>query len=359
MTTHLTHWGAFEAVSDGERLTEVRPWRGDPEPMPLIDNVALGPASSGAHRPCRMCAAAGSSTARARRDAATSRSCRCRGTWRWTCWRASCAGSTASTGRRRSTAAPTAGPAPGRFHHAQSQVHRFLNCLGGYVRHVNSYSLGTARCCCRTSSATWTRLMSMATLEVSAGRALQAVRRLRRRAAEERRRVTRAAPPRHHARGGLEAGAGAGLRFVYVSPLRDDTPGEAQARVDRAPAQHRRRADAGARPRARAEDLHDRDFLDRYTVGFDEFARYLLRRARRQPKDAAWAEKITGIPAGAHHGAGARDGGDAAPWSASAGRCSAPTRRAAVLGAGHAGRACWARSACPAAASASATARQH
>jgi biotin/methionine sulfoxide reductase len=32
----------------------------------------------------------------------------------------------------------------GRFHHAQSQVHRFLNCLGGYVRHVNSYSLGTS-----------------------------------------------------------------------------------------------------------------------------------------------------------------------------------------------------------------------
>ena len=26
----------------------------------------------------------------------------------------------------------------GRFHHAQSQVHRFLNALGGYVRHVDS-----------------------------------------------------------------------------------------------------------------------------------------------------------------------------------------------------------------------------
>src|SRR4030095_10396371 len=30
----------------------------------------------------------------------------------------------------------------GRFHHAQSQVHRFLNVLGGYVRSVNTYSLG-------------------------------------------------------------------------------------------------------------------------------------------------------------------------------------------------------------------------
>src|SRR5699024_3374122 len=28
----------------------------------------------------------------------------------------------------------------GRFHHAQSQVHRFLNTLGGYTRSVNTYS---------------------------------------------------------------------------------------------------------------------------------------------------------------------------------------------------------------------------
>ena len=49
MSVHLTHWGAFEAVSDGERLTEVRAWRGDPEPMALIDNVA-----SAQHHPARI-----------------------------------------------------------------------------------------------------------------------------------------------------------------------------------------------------------------------------------------------------------------------------------------------------------------
>ena len=33
----------------------------------------------------------------------------------------------------------------GRFHHAQSQVHRFLNTvLGGYVRSVGSYSAGAS-----------------------------------------------------------------------------------------------------------------------------------------------------------------------------------------------------------------------
>src|SRR3546814_12555510 len=33
----------------------------------------------------------------------------------------------------------------GRFHHAQSQVTRFLNTTGGYVRHVDSYSSGASR----------------------------------------------------------------------------------------------------------------------------------------------------------------------------------------------------------------------
>src|SRR5204862_8325860 len=32
----------------------------------------------------------------------------------------------------------------GRFHHAQSQLHRFLNCLGGFTRSVNSYSNGAS-----------------------------------------------------------------------------------------------------------------------------------------------------------------------------------------------------------------------
>ena len=32
----------------------------------------------------------------------------------------------------------------GRFHHAQSQIHRFLNTIGGYTRSVNTYSFAAA-----------------------------------------------------------------------------------------------------------------------------------------------------------------------------------------------------------------------
>ena len=48
-----------------------------------------------------------------------------------------------------------------------------------------------------------------------------------------------------------------------------------------------------------AEGLHDRAFLDRYTVGWPVFERYLLGETDGQPKDAAWAAPITGVSADA------------------------------------------------------------
>ena len=51
----------------------------------------------------------------------------------------------------------------GRFHHAQSQVKRFLNCYGGFVRHMDSYSLGAARVLMPHIVAPMDELMSMHT----------------------------------------------------------------------------------------------------------------------------------------------------------------------------------------------------
>src|SRR6201982_3680533 len=46
---HLTHWGAAEIESDGCQLTSVRPWREDPAPSRILENLA------GAHRhPARI-----------------------------------------------------------------------------------------------------------------------------------------------------------------------------------------------------------------------------------------------------------------------------------------------------------------
>ncbi|MFH1382517.1 MAG: molybdopterin-dependent oxidoreductase [Chloroflexota bacterium] len=45
------------------------------------------------------------------------------------------------------------------------------------------------------------------------------------------------------------------------------------------------------------EGLYDKEFLDRYTVGFDRFSDYVMGKEDGIKKTPAWAEKITGVPA--------------------------------------------------------------
>ncbi|WGE57798.1 trimethylamine-N-oxide reductase TorA [Actinobacillus equuli] len=45
------------------------------------------------------------------------------------------------------------------------------------------------------------------------------------------------------------------------------------------------------------EDKHDKEFLKKYTKGYEQFEKYLLGTEDKQPKDAEWASKICGVPA--------------------------------------------------------------
>ena len=45
------------------------------------------------------------------------------------------------------------------------------------------------------------------------------------------------------------------------------------------------------------EDLHNRSFIEKYTVGFDNYKDYVLGIEDGQPKTPEWAEKITKVPA--------------------------------------------------------------
>lgn len=46
-----------------------------------------------------------------------------------------------------------------------------------------------------------------------------------------------------------------------------------------------------------SENKHDKEFLKKYTKGFEQFESYLLGTEDKQPKDAEWASKICGVPA--------------------------------------------------------------
>ncbi|WP_024805177.1 molybdopterin guanine dinucleotide-containing S/N-oxide reductase [Nocardia sp. BMG51109] len=295
MTTHLTHWGAFEAVGDGERLTEVRPWRGDPEPMPLIENVA-----SAQHHPTRVdrpyvrqgWLEHGPGAPRRGEEPFVPVS-----------WERALDLLSGELRRVYDESGPESVYAgsygwasAGRFHHAQSQVHRFLNCLGGYVRHVNSYSLGTStvllpyvlgdlywllgHCTAKSVLAEHTELV-VAFGGLSPKNAA----------------VGPGGVSRHNARSWVAAAQERGCRFVSVAPLRDDTPDVALSEW-LAPRPNTDAALMLALAQVLdAEGLADTGFLDRYTVGFDRFARYLRGETDGIVKDPAWAEAITGVPA--------------------------------------------------------------
>ena len=95
----------------------------------------------------------------------------------------------------------------------------------------------------------------------------------------------------HHVKGGLYGMRAAGVKFVNVTPTAEDLDNGGDVEW------------LAIRPGTDAammlalchvlltEGLHDRAFLDKYTVGFDKLAPYLA------DKTPEWAEKITGIAA--------------------------------------------------------------
>lgn len=184
----------------------------------------------------------------------------------------------------------------GRFHHAQSQIHRFLNSIGGYVRHTDSYSLGAGRVLMPHIVAGMDEMSGMATSwDVMAGHttlflAFGGV-------PVKNAQISNGGAGEHRVAAGLRAMAGAGVRFVNVSPVADNL--ETGGPVEWLP----------IRPNTDtamilamcqvllADDLLDRDFLARCCSGFAEVEPYLSGAADGQPKTPEWAAPICGVPA--------------------------------------------------------------
>ncbi len=295
MAVHLTHWGAFEAVSDGQRLTEVRPWRGDPEPMPLIGNVA-----SAQHHPTRITAPYVRKGWLDHGPGAPGRGDEPFVPVPWDTAQDLLAEELRRVYRDHGAQAVYGGSygwaSAGRFHHAQSQVHRFLNCLGGYVRHVNSYSLGTSTVLLPYVIADVDVLLTRATAKSVVAEHSELVVAFGG-LSPKNAAVSPGGVSRHNARSWVSAARGRGCRFVSVSPIRDDTPAEAQAEwIAPRPGTDAALMLALAQV-LDAGGLADTGFLDRYTVGYPRFARYLRGEVDGVVKDPPWAEAITGVPA--------------------------------------------------------------
>ena len=154
----------------------------------------------------------------------------------------------------------------GRFHHAQSQLRRFLNCAGGFVDKRNTYShagaevlfphlFGTSWQATMGDQTTWDRVVDHAKIVLAFGG-------LPTRTAQ----IAPGGVSRHHVAGRVEQLLAKGVRVINVSPLANDTskaewlslrPGSDRALV------------LALAHVLFAEGLADLDFLDRCTHGWD------------------------------------------------------------------------------------------
>lgn len=184
----------------------------------------------------------------------------------------------------------------GRFHHAQSQIHRFMNVIGGCTRSVQNYSHGAGetllpyvlgdRRGLLNGQTSWEDIARHAGTVVMFGGA--PVRNAQ---------VNSGGVGRHVLRESLLACREAGVQLISISPVRDDTLPELQARW-LAP---RPGSDValilGLAHTLLVEGLHDTDFLARCTSGFDRFADYLMGRDEGVPRTAEWAAALCELPA--------------------------------------------------------------
>ncbi len=291
------HWGIYEIEREAGRVTALHPFARDPDPSPIGASVAAavtGPTR--VRRPAvrRSVLERGPGAAPERRgiDPFVETS--------WDTALDLVAGEIARVREKHGNAAIFAGSygwsSAGRFHHAQSQVHRFMNCAGGYTGHVGTYSLGAARTLMprilmsmddiigRMTS--WPVLEEHCELFVAFGGL-----------PGKNAQVGTGGASQHWLRGGLARLAAAGCEIVNVSPARSDLDCGAGANVEWLPI--RPNTDVALMlalaHELRAHNRHDRAFLESHCAGYAEFERYLMGETDGQPKDARWASAITGI----------------------------------------------------------------
>ena len=184
----------------------------------------------------------------------------------------------------------------GRFHHAQSHVHRFLNVLGGYVRSVDTYSLGAGRALMpfivapmdelNAQHTSWDVLADHTELFVAFGGVPL-----------KNTQIASGGAGEHRAREGLRGLAARGTRIVNISPVRDNlTTGGPVEWIPIRP-----NTDTAMMLALAYVVLHsprfDRGFIDRCCTGFERFVPYLTGAADGIAKTPAWAAAIAGVPA--------------------------------------------------------------
>ncbi len=292
-TTSLAHWGAFTADVESGEIASVIPFDGDVDPSPLLGNLP----GSIRHRSRIATPAVRRGWLRDGPGATTSRGADEFVAVSWDDLTTLLAGELRRVvdlyGNEAIYGGSYGWSSAGRFHHAQSQVHRFLKFLGGYTFSRHSYSLGATGVIMPRVVGTHDDLFKRSTewevivehtdlLVCFGGLALKNTG------------INHGGTTAHPARDALRRFRDRGGRIVSVSPLRDDVDGDCEWL---APVPGTDVAIMAALAHVLAtESLADRDFLSRYCTGYEQFERYLFGVDDGVPKSPQWASQICGLP---------------------------------------------------------------
>ena len=289
---HAAHWGAFTAVVRDGRIAEVRPLAIDPNAPPLLASIpGAVHAASRIDRPyVRKGWLAGDRSGGTPRGGEP---------FVPVAWEQAIRLVADEIARVRDTHGPASifggsygWSSAGRFHHARQQLHRMLSVAGGYTGQLTNYSYATGmtlmphivgdNACIYGPVTEWADIARHARLMLCFGGMRYGNGQIHSGGGAD-----------HGMRPSVEQAAAAGVRLITVSPYRGHMPGEWIAL---------RPSTDTAFMLAMAhvlltEELHDRSFLARCTVGFEPFAAYLRGETDGVAKTPAWAAPITGVAA--------------------------------------------------------------
>lgn len=184
----------------------------------------------------------------------------------------------------------------GRFHHAQSQIHRFLNCTGGYTASVGNYSYAAVNALSPhvvgpfydvmlNGATSWPVIADHADLIVAFGG-------LPRKNAQ----VTSGGVGRHVVAEALRSARANGCDFVNISPIGSDLAAELGAQQMPVRPGSDTALMLGLAHALLDEGLEDKAFLTTHCTGWDRFRAYLTGNDGT-PKTPDWAAPICEIPA--------------------------------------------------------------
>ena len=293
----VNHWGTYRVRSEGGKAVEMYDFEHDPDPSPIgpgILDVQTGPTriTRPMVRESWLEHGHGAHTGKRGQEPFIAVT--------WDEVNRLIAGDIARISRDFGNASIYAGcygwASAGRFHHAPSQLKRFLNTVGGFTNSFGTYSFAAAEAMIPhvlgsyrefiNSTTPWESVTGHCDLFVAFGGV-----------PVKNGQIEAGAVGAHVQKRGLRAARAAGTDFVNIGPLRSDLMDELDAewlapRPGTDPAILLALAHTLI-----TEERHDTAFLAKYTTGFERFAAYVTGESDGVPKDADWAAAIAELEA--------------------------------------------------------------